>query len=60
MAVSVPAKTIAGDADLRKVIAERPVPEVVPDEHPRQVAANLLQAGGQLLAADTELQKNQT
>ncbi len=49
-----------GDADLRKVIAERPVPEVVPDEHPRQVAANLLQAGGQLLAADAELQKNQT
>ncbi|SSK78525.1 Uncharacterised protein [Klebsiella pneumoniae] len=46
-----------GDADLRKVIAERPVPEVVPDEHPRQVAANLLQAGGQLFAADAELQK---
>jgi hypothetical protein len=45
------------DADLREVVGKRPVEKVVPDEHPQQIAANLLQTAGELLAADAKLGK---
>ncbi|OMP13894.1 putative ring-infected erythrocyte surface antigen, partial [Corchorus olitorius] len=42
------------DADLREIVAKRPVDEILPDEHAQEIASELLAADDKALPVDAE------